>query len=256
MEKGYAKNVQEIDIKPLEYKTLQQRPEEFKPNQPETTQEIKQKRTQLRTEKLPKISGIILGAAAIALMGVTLGFSQKQNLLNTSSSQLKISSIESNQGKKSIQSGTKLPEPKQINQSTKQLETKSAKSFKTLLSKPKPKTTPVTIADGWIFLGNTNNSSGSTLVEKTLIKGSQTTNSPVVPSVGSIVTVTTGAGVTLRKNKPQKPNFNYKEQKSLALIKSREKLKILQVEYVTPSNTTQPVRKVWAKVDRCGKTCK
>jgi hypothetical protein len=112
------------------------------------------------------------------------------------------------------------------------------------------------MADGWIFIGNSNNASASALVGKPLIKGSQFIDSSVVPSVGSIVTVTVREGVTLRKNRPQKPNFNPKEQRTLAIIKPREKLKILKVESVTPSNTTRPVTKVWAKIHRCGKACR
>jgi hypothetical protein len=56
----------------------------------------------------------------------------------------------------------------------------------------------------------------------------------------------------LRKNRPQKPNFNYKQQKALTIIKPKEKLKIIKVESVTPSNTTRPVIQVWAQVQRCG----
>jgi gas vesicle protein len=112
-----------------------------------------------------------------------------------------------------------------------------------------------TIADGWIFIGNINNASASALVERSLIKGSESTNLRVVPSVGSIVTVTVRPGLSLRKNRPQEPKFNHKEQKALAILKPREKLKILKVEFFTPSQTTAPATKVWAKVHRCGSAC-
>jgi hypothetical protein len=137
-----------------------------------------------------------------------------------------------------------------------QLATKPVTSNQRL--KPSPKTTSKTIADGWIFLGNINNGSASRLVGKSLIKGSGSINSTVIPSVGAIVNVSARPGVTLRKNRPQAPNFNAREQKALAIIKPTEKLKILKVESITPPNTTRPatpVTKVWAQVDRCGSSC-
>jgi vacuolar-type H+-ATPase subunit E/Vma4 len=112
---------------------------------------------------------------------------------------------------------------------------------------------PETVNQGWIFLGNINNAPDSTLIGKPLIKGSQFTNSPVVPSVGSIVTVTVKPGIRLRKNKPSSANFNYKEE-ALAVLKPQEKLKILQVESLT-SNNTPLAKKVWAKVHRCDTAC-
>ena len=119
---------------------------------------------------------------------------------------------------------------------------------------PRLETRRETIAQGWIFLGNINNASHSTLVGKPLIKGSQSTDSLVVPAVGSMVTVSVKPGVTLRNNKPEVPNFNYKEEKALAILKPREKLKILQVQFVS-SNTTLPTKKVWAKVQKCDINC-
>jgi outer membrane lipoprotein SlyB len=118
---------------------------------------------------------------------------------------------------------------------------------------PTVETTPETIAQGWIFLGNINNVPDSTLIGKPFIKGSQYTNSSVVPSVGSIVTVTVKPGVRLRKNKPSSAKFNYKEE-ALAVLKPREKVKILKVEFIT-SNNTPLAKKVWAKVDRCDTAC-
>ena len=121
----------------------------------------------------------------------------------------------------------------------------------TLNSLPKiPKIT----ADGWIFIGDLNNALASKSGRKSLTKASQSTSSSIVPSVGSIVTVTAKRGVILRKNRPQKPNFNYQKQKALTTLKAGEKLKILKVESLTP-NTPNPVTKVWVAVDRCGKAC-
>lgn len=117
-----------------------------------------------------------------------------------------------------------------------------------LNSLPKP------TVDGWIFFGEFNNVSASKTGRKSLTKASQSTSSSIVPSVGSIVTVTAKQGVTLRKNRPQKPNFNYQEQKALATLKAGEKLKILKVESFT-LNTSKPVTKVWVAVDKCGQIC-
>ncbi|MBW4569823.1 MAG: hypothetical protein KME31_17880 [Tolypothrix carrinoi HA7290-LM1] len=110
---------------------------------------------------------------------------------------------------------------------------------------------PETVNQGWIFLGNINNAPDSTLIGKRFIKGSQYTNSSVVPSVGSIVTVTVKPGVRLRKNRPNAANFNYKE---VAVLKPREKVKIIKVESLT-SNSTPLAKKVWAKVHRCDTAC-
>jgi len=118
----------------------------------------------------------------------------------------------------------------------------------TLNSLPKP------TVDGWIFIGDLNNVSASKSGRKSLTKASQSTSSSIVPSVGSIVTVTAKRGVTLRKNRPQKPNFNYQEQKPLATLKAGEKLKILKVEFLR-SNTSKPVTKAWVAVDKCGQVC-
>jgi hypothetical protein len=227
-----SKNLKEIDIQAIEYKTIQHRQEKFKRNQKETTQKLKQKRNSSRTENIQKAIGIILGAATLSLIGVVWGFTSRQNLLVTKSPTSNTSNLE----KKPTQLATKSPTPNQG-------------------LKPVPKTTPKQTADGWIFLGNINKSSASGIVGKSIVKGSRSINSAVVPSVGAIVTVSVRPGVTLRKNRPQAPNFNPKEQKALAVIKSTEKLKILKVESMTASNTTRPATKVWAQVDRCGSSC-
>jgi gas vesicle protein len=242
------KNINQIDIIAIEYKNIQQRQEEFQRNQQETAQDLKRQRSQLRTEKIPKITGLLIGAITISLIGAVWGFTSRQNLLATKSS---ASNLVIKSPALGIITRTSNLEPK-----LSQLATKSPTSNQSL--SPVPKTTPKTIADGWMFLGNINNTSSSTLSGKPLIKGSQSINSSVVPSVGSIVTVRVTPGVTLRKNKPQAPNFNAKEQKALAVIKHREKLKILKIESITPSNKTRPATpatKIWAQVDRCGSSC-
>jgi hypothetical protein len=221
-----SKNHQEIDIKSIHDIKIQPRQEEFTDNHPKFTQGIKKPTIQLESKKVTNFVGIIVGTVSVILMGLALEFSpkQKQNLLET-----------------------KSPKPN--------LETKLIESH--LSISPTRKATPKPTANGWIFLGNINNSSAKAWVRKSLIKGSQSIDSPVVPSVGSIVTITAKTGVMLRKNRPQKPKFNPKEQKALGSLKPREKIKILKVESITPFNTTQPTTKVWAQVHRCGSSsCK
>ncbi|NJM20313.1 MAG: DUF1664 domain-containing protein [Richelia sp. RM1_1_1] len=111
------------------------------------------------------------------------------------------------------------------------------------------------IADGWIFIGNINNTSTPGFSGKSLVKGSQSTDSPIIPSRGAIVTVNVEPGLTLRENVPQKPNFSYKEQKVLDVVYPTEKLKILDVELIASPQVTKPITSVWAKVYRCGSDC-
>ena len=240
-----SKNLKEIDIRAIEYKNIQQRQEKFQRNQQETALYLKQQRSPLRAEKIQKLTGILLGAATISLIGVVWEFTSRKNLLA-------IKSPESNLIIKSAQLATKSP-TFNLEKKSPQLARKSSTSNQSL--KPVPKTTPKTIADGWIFLGDINKNSASGLPGKPLIKGSEYINSGVVPSIGSVVTVSVRPGVMMRKNRPQAPNFNPKEQKALAIIKPREKLKILKVEAITPSTTTRSATKVWAQVDRCGSSC-
>jgi gas vesicle protein len=217
-----SQNFQELDIEPIECKDIQQKQEEFNCDRNETQHQVKQQRTriQLGSKTISQFTGIILGLTTLTWIGSILGFTPQQKLLET----------------KPIELTQELP-----------------KSNHSIIPTSKP--TPTTIADGWIFVGNINKTSASALAGKSLINGSQSINSSVVPSVGSIVTVTVKPGVTLRKNKPQKPNFNPQQQKALAVIKDREKLKIIKVESITASNTTQPVTKVWAQVHKCGSVC-
>ena len=242
-----SKNLKEIDTKLIKDKNLTQRQEQFNRNQQKTAQRLKQPKTKLKTEKKQKFTGIIVivGAASITWIGLILGFSHKPKLLETKSPT----------SNPTLSSNTELVETKapafnqNLSSNANLLGTKSPTSNQNLSFKPE------TIADGWIFIGSINNISASALSGKSLIEGSQSTNSSVVPSIGSIVTVTASPGVTLRKNRPQEPNVNYKEQKALAILKPSDKLKILKVESVTPPNTTRPVTKVWAEVHRCGKVC-
>ncbi|KAB8335494.1 hypothetical protein SD80_004070 [Scytonema tolypothrichoides VB-61278] len=214
------KSFEEIDIKDIkEIKSnnIQQKEKEFQHSQQETTQQLQQPTLQPQTEKKQIFSGIIVGVSIISLIGVTLGFIPKQN----------------------------------------QLVMKSSASSQSLSSIPEttPERTPPTMTDGWIFVGHINKASDSALVGKTLIKSSESTDSRIIPSVGSIVAVAVEPGVTLRENRPQPPNFSSQQQKALAILKPQEKLKILKVEFVNPSSTTESPIKVWAKVRRCGGAC-
>ncbi|NMG11234.1 apolipoprotein A1/A4/E family protein [Brasilonema sp. UFV-L1] len=180
-------------------------------------QHSQQETIQPQTENKQKFPGIIVGLSIISLIGVTLGFLPKENQLVMQSSA----------------SSQSLPP----------------------ISETKSKTTPEAMTDGWIFIGNINETSDSVLVGKTLIKSSESSDSPIVPSVGSIVAVAVEPGITLRDNRPQPPNFSHQEQKALAILKPQEKLKILKLEFIkSPIITKSPI-KVWAKVYRCGDGC-
>ncbi|QDL10433.1 hypothetical protein DP113_23215 [Brasilonema octagenarum UFV-E1] len=214
------KSFEEIDIKDIKeikYNNIQQEEKEFQHSQQETTQQLKQLTIQPEIEKNQNFPGIIVGVTIISLIGLTLGFIPKQN-------QLVIKSSASSQSLSPISETTSI------------------------------RTAP-TMTDGWIFVGNINKASDSVLVGKTLIKSSQPTNSPIIPSVGSIVAVAVEPGITLRDNKPQPPNFSHQQQKALAILKPQEKLKILKVEFVKSSSTTESPIKVWAKVRKCGSAC-
>jgi hypothetical protein len=212
------KSFQETDIKEIEYKDIQQKEKEFQHSQQQTTQQLSQPSIQRQTEKIQKATGIIVGSVILSLIGVTFGLSQKRNSLVIK---------------------------------------KSSAFSQTLPSRPErtPERKAETITNGWIFIGNINKASDSEFVGKSVIKNSQSTDSPIVPSVGSIVTINVEPGVTLRNNRPQAPNFSPQEQKALAVLKPQEKLKILKLELIKPRTTTQSSTKVWAKVYRCGSAC-
>ncbi len=129
---------------------------------------------------------------------------------------------------------------------------KSLESNLTLSSKAEKKLD--IYADGWIFLGIINKSSSTALMKNSLIEGPKSTDSPVVPSVGEVVTITAKPGVTLRKSRPQEPNYSYQEEKALAILKQNDKLKILKVESIKNYQNLQTV-KIWAEVHKCGKSC-
>jgi hypothetical protein len=190
----------------------------------DTVDEVTPKPETIKTgnKNLQRFSLIVLGAAIITGIGAIFSFSQKPQL-----------------------SATKSPETPPT------LSTKSPQTPPTFKSPTK------TIADGWIFLGNVNKNSASNLAGKSFVKNSQSINSSIVPAVNSIATVNIKSGVSLRKNRPQKPNLNYQQkEKALAIVKPREKLKILKVEAVTNSQTNKPVTQVWAQVQKCKKVCK
>ena len=241
-----SENIQEKTLNQINSKNLQQKRDKLAPHLQKTARKVKQQKIQIVNKKNLNLAGIIVGAATIIFTGITWGFSAKPKLVVTQSP-------ESNQVLRPTQT-TIAPSPatKPPNKNT---PSPTAKSPKTIALNPRTKP-PKTIADGWIFIGNINKVSASSLGGKPLIKGSQLIDSPIVPSVGSIVSVSVRPGVALRKNKPQEPDFNYKKQKVLAILKRGEKLKIIRVEAVTPSTTTRPTTKVWAEVDRCGSACK
>ncbi|GAA6617044.1 hypothetical protein [Scytonema sp. NUACC26] len=197
---------------------FEERQEEHQPPQQQKTQAQSEK-----SQQFAEIGKFLIGAGVIALVGTILSLISKQNLF-----------------------AIKSPESRQVESS------QSFKSVSAATSSPKLKEVP--IADGWIFLGNVNNHPGAVSVGKPLSEDLQSTDSRVVPSAGSIVTVTVKPGVTLRKNRPQLPNFSYQEQKAVAVLKPKEKLKVLKVEFVPTPSTTQTTR-VWAKVSKCGNDC-
>ncbi len=101
---------------------------------------------------------------------------------------------------------------------------------------------------GWIRIGVINNASSSLSAGERLIQSSNSlassVDSPVVPSIGAVVTVKNP--VNLRKYRP-KPYLS----KSIARLEPGEKLVIVKVEpLVIP-----PRKEVWAQVGRCNRSC-
>lgn len=212
-------NSKKLDIQELKYKVFQQRLQQLSRKQQETERQFEQEETPSKTERIQKLNSIgefIIGSGVLTLIGITLGFLPKANLFQT-----------------------KSPEYSQMH---------NYASVSTAV------TTSEKMADGWIFLGNVNTSSSLASKGNPLIKGLQSTDSPIIPSVGSIVTVTARPGVTLRSNRPVAPKFSHKQQKALAVLKRGEKLEILQLDFVPTPSTSRQTR-VWAKVYRCGSTC-
>ena len=102
---------------------------------------------------------------------------------------------------------------------------------------------------GWIRIGVVNNTSSNMFSGERLIQSSNrrlapSVDSPVVPSIGAVVTLKNP--VNLRKDRPKA----YLPE-SLALLKPGEKLVIVKVEpLVIP-----PRKEVWAQVGRCNLAC-
>ncbi|MBF2018450.1 MAG: hypothetical protein IGS23_25285 [Rivularia sp. T60_A2020_040] len=203
----------------LENKNIQPTPEKLETDRQETAQQFEPEKpqgVQFQIGKIPTLIGAVIGAVAFISLGSISGFSPKQNYEVITSMQSGIAKVPV-----SDQSLTSIAE----------------------------------IADGWIFIGNINNTSTPAFFRKSLVKGSQSTDSPIVPSVGTIVTVNVEPGLILRENVPQKPNFSYKEQKVLDVVYPTEKLKILDVELIASPQVTKPMTSVWAKIYRCGSGC-
>jgi hypothetical protein len=102
---------------------------------------------------------------------------------------------------------------------------------------------------GWIRIGVVNNASGSLSAGEPLIRSSNpqlapSVDSPVVPSIGEVVTVK--KLVNLRKDRPK----SYLP-KIIASLKPGEKLVIVKVE----SLVIPPRKEVWAQVGRCNRAC-
>lgn len=107
---------------------------------------------------------------------------------------------------------------------------------------PQPSNQPRSI--GWIRIGAVNNSAGFPYVGETLIATTQpvTISPPLVPSPGSVVTVTTG--VNLRKDMPQKPNYDLPDK--VGVLKQGQQIVILKVDSFSQSSSDEI--RVWAEV--------
>ncbi|MBD2205812.1 serine/threonine protein kinase [Calothrix sp. FACHB-1219] len=102
------------------------------------------------------------------------------------------------------------------------------------------------LSRGWIRLGAVNNTVGTATVGETLISTNQpiTISPSVVPQVGTQVTVING--VNVRKNKPQKPNYELPEK--VSTLANGEKIVILNLDYFIDPTSTSPYTAVWAEV--------
>lgn len=110
-------------------------------------------------------------------------------------------------------------------------------------------TTPI----GWIRIGVVNNASSSLFVGERLIQSSDfrlapSIDSPVVPSIGALVTVKNP--VNLRKDIPK----TYMPE-LIALLKPGEKLVIVKLEPLVRSDYNFTRKEVWAQVGRCDSRC-
>ncbi|MFB8788754.1 MAG: TIR domain-containing protein [Potamolinea sp.] len=104
--------------------------------------------------------------------------------------------------------------------------------------------------DGWIFIGQVKRTSYSPNVKKPLISASRSIDLPFVPWKGNKVTVI--KHVSLRQNRPQKPNFNHEEVPLLGAIEKGKKVMIVDT-FIVPSTSTFTA--VWAKVRKCDVAC-
>ena len=102
-------------------------------------------------------------------------------------------------------------------------------------------------SEGWIFIGRLNNPTNSNF-GAALSSSSTSINPAIIPSLGSVLTVT--KPVNLRKNRPQKPDFEPAKQKSLGIIKDGEKVVVLDAVVIRPKKFA-----VWAKVRTCDGEC-
>lgn len=106
---------------------------------------------------------------------------------------------------------------------------------------------------GWIRIGVVSNISGSLSAGEKLLQSSNprlasSIDTPVVPSIGAVVTVNNP--VNLREKRPQ----TYLPD-TLGLLKPGEKLIILKVKPLVIHDPNLPRMEVWAEVGRCDHTC-
>ena len=110
---------------------------------------------------------------------------------------------------------------------------------------------------GWIRIGIINNTSSSLSFVQPLLQTSDdrsapSIDSPVVPSIGAVVTVKNP--VNLRKNRPQEYHNSDLPQK-VGLLKPEEKLIILRVQRLINTDFNSFRIEVWAQVGRCKGAC-
>ena len=110
---------------------------------------------------------------------------------------------------------------------------------------------------GWIRIGIINNTSSSLSFVQPLLQTSDdrsapSIDSPVVPSIGAVVTVKNP--VNLRKTRPQEYHNSDLPQK-VGLLKPEEKLIILKVQRLINTDFNSFRIEVWAQVGRCKAAC-
>ncbi len=110
---------------------------------------------------------------------------------------------------------------------------------------------------GWIRIGIINNTSSNLSFVQPLLQSSDdrsapSIDSPVVPSIGAVVTVKNP--VNLRKTRPQEYHNSDLPQK-VGLLKPEEKLIILKVQRLINTDFNSFRIEVWAQVGRCKAAC-